>query len=146
MSLFDPSQGRPAIHHGGSFNANPLSMVAGAATLEQLDLEDYETLSNRGELLRDNLTGLFAEMGHPAQITGLGSLFGVHLTDQPVHSYRDAQAGDRELRHQIFLGMLNEGIVMDPRGAGCLSTVIGTSEIDIFVDSLRRVLGAKVGA
>ena len=36
--------------------------------------------------------------------------------------------------------MLSEGIVMGPRGAGCLSTAIGEPEIDTFVDTLRRVL------
>ncbi len=140
MSLFDPSQGRPAIHHGGSLNANPLSMVAGAATLEQLTPTDYETLSHLGGKLRYDLEGLFTDVELPAQVTGLGSLFGVHLTGQPVQNYRDAQTGDSERRHQIFLGMLNEGIVMDPRGAGCLSTAIGEAEIRTFVDTLRRVL------
>ena len=142
MALFDPSRGRPAIHHGGSLNANPLSMVAGAATLEQLSPEDYASLSYRGETLRTSLVEMFMQMEQPAQITGLGSLFGVHLTDQPVHNYRDAQTGDSELRHQIFLGMLNEGIVMDPRGVGCLSTAIGDGEIQTFVDTMRRVISS----
>ena len=140
MALFDPSRGRPAIHHGGSLNANPLSMVAGAATLEQLAPEDYASLSDRGDTLRASLGEMFKQMEQPAQITGVGSLFGVHLTDQPVQSYRDAQTADGDLRHQIFLGMLNEGIVMDPRGVGCLSTAIGDREIQTFVDTMQRVI------
>ena len=79
MALFDPSRGRPAIHHGGSLNANPLSMVAGAATLEQLSPEDYASLSYRGETLRTSLVEMFMQMEQPAQITGLGSLFGSTL-------------------------------------------------------------------
>ena len=141
MSLFDPVPGRPAIHHGGSFNANPMSLVAGAATLEQLTPEEYRKLSYLGDKLRHNLEGLFMDMELPAQITGLGSLFGVHLTDGPVNTYRDAQKGNAALRHRIFLGMLSEGIVMDPRGAGCLSVAIGESEIDSFVTTMQRVLG-----
>ena len=76
----------------------------------------------------------------PAQVTGLGSLFGIHLTDRPVENYRDAQSGDTEVRHQIFLAMLNEGIVMDPRGVGCLSAAIGEAEIDRFIGAMGRVL------
>src|SRR5919106_3070046 len=140
MSLFDPSQGRPAIHHGGSFNANPLSLVAGAASLEQLTPMDYERLSYLGEKLRQDLAGLFTEAEIAAQITGLGSLFAFHLTDKPVNNYRDAQTGDDEFRHRIFLGMLNEGVVIDPRGAGCLSTAIREEEINTFMGALRRVL------
>ena len=141
MSLFDPVPGKPAIHHGGSFNANPMSLVAGAATLEQLTPEVYGKLSYLGDRLRHNLEELFMDVELPARITGLGSLFGVHLTDGPVNTYRDAQKGNIALRHQIFLGMLNEGIVMDPRGAGCLSVAIGESEIDDFVTTMQRVLG-----
>ena len=141
MSLFDPVPGRPAIHHGGSFNANPMSLVAGAATLEQLTPEVYGKLSYLGDRLRHNLEELFMDVELPARITGLGSLFGVHLTDGPVNTYRDAQRGNAALRHRIFLGMLSEGIVMDPRGAGCLSLAIGESEIDDFVTTMQRVLG-----
>ncbi|MCE2462801.1 MAG: aspartate aminotransferase family protein [Dehalococcoidia bacterium] len=142
MALFDPVPGRPAIHHGGSFNANPMSLVAGAATLEQLTSEEYGNLARLGDKLRRNLEELFIDMELPARITGLGSLFGVHLTGEPVNNYRDAQRGNTALRHQIFLGMLNEGIVMDPRGAGCLSVAIGESEIDDFVTTMQRVLNS----
>src|SRR3546814_11143029 len=31
MAVFDPSKGKPAVAHAGTFTANPLSMVAGAA-------------------------------------------------------------------------------------------------------------------
>ena len=116
MALFDPSEGTPAIHHGGSLNANPLSLVAGAKTLEQLTPAAYQRLSALGERLRQGLRETFAALEAPAQVTGLGSLFGIHLTDRPVHSYRDAQAGDTALRHQLFLGMLSKGILFDPRG------------------------------
>jgi glutamate-1-semialdehyde 2,1-aminomutase len=141
MSLFDPSKGRPPIHHGGSLNANPLSLVAGAATLEQLTPDVYDRLSRMGDRLRRNLEGLFRDMEIPVQVTGLGSLFAFHLTDGPVNDYRDAQNGNQALRHEIFLGLLNEGIVMDPRGAGCLSALIGEDQIDTFVTTMQRVLG-----
>ena len=140
MSLFDPSQGRPPIHHGGSFNANPMSMVAGAATLEQLDIKEFDTLSRMGEKLRIGARRLLAEKEIPGQITGLGSLFGIHFTDQPVNNYRDAQTGNAELRHNLFLGMLSEGVIIDPRGAGCLSTAIGEPELKTFINTLERVL------
>ncbi len=141
MSLFDPSKGRPPIHHGGSLNANPLSLVAGAATLEQLTPDVYDRLSRMGDRLRRNLEGLFRDMEIPVQVTGLGSLFAFHLTDGPVNDYRDAQRGNQALRHEIFLGLLNEGIVMDPRGAGCLSALIGEDQIDTFMTTMQRVLG-----
>ena len=88
MSLFDPSHGRPDIHHGGSFNANPMSMAAGAATLEQLHPGVYDTLARMGEKLRAEARQTLAETELPGQVTGLGSLFGFHFTDRPVSNYR----------------------------------------------------------
>lgn len=44
MAAFDPRQGRGRISHGGTFNANPLTMAAGVATLEALTPERYRQL------------------------------------------------------------------------------------------------------
>ena len=141
MALFDPSRGRPAIPHPGSYNANPVGMVAGATTLELLTPAVLEQLNRRGQLLRADMASAFAEAGIPAQITGLGSLFAMHLTQRPVRNYRDTLSSRTELRHQIFLGLYNEGILIDPRGVGNLSTALGESEIQELSACLRRVLG-----
>ena len=140
MAMFDPSQGRPAIPHPGSHNANPIGMVAGAATLELLTRPVLERLNVQAESLRRAIQAAFHDAGLPAQVTGLGSLFGMHLTDRPVRSYRDTLGARADLRHQIFLGLYNEGILIDPRGVGNLSTVLGADEIQRFLTALRVVL------
>jgi glutamate-1-semialdehyde 2,1-aminomutase len=78
-------------------------------------------------------------------VTGLGSLFAIHLTLQPVKSYRDTMGANSDLRYQIFLGLFEEGVLIDPRGVGCLSTAIGEAEVDQFVGALRAVLRALSG-
>jgi glutamate-1-semialdehyde 2,1-aminomutase len=86
------------------------------------------------------LAGAFGEAGIPVQVTGLGSLFALHLTAHPVRSYRDTLDAKTALRHQIFLGLYNEGILIDPRGVGSLSTVLGDAEVSQLSSSLREVL------
>jgi glutamate-1-semialdehyde 2,1-aminomutase len=140
MALFDPSHGQPAVPHPGSHNANPISMVAGATTLELLTPVVIDRMNRRAEELRQDIADAFAEVGTPAQITGLGSLFAVHLTPHPVRSYRDTLSADPELRHRLFLGLFNEGILIDPRGVGNLSTAVGDQEVTQFSAALRRVL------
>jgi glutamate-1-semialdehyde 2,1-aminomutase len=140
MALFDPSNGRPPIPHPGSHNANPIGMIAGAVTLELLTSLAIDQLNGRGATVRQDLTTAFAEAGIPAQITGLGSLFAIHLTQRPVRSYRDTLGSDTELRHQIFLGLFNEGVQIDPRGVGNVSTAIGQDEMAQFGASTRSVL------
>src|SRR5215212_2113695 len=146
MAMFDPSRGRPQIPHPGSYNANPISLVAGATTLELLTAEAIRLLNLRGESLRHQIRAAFEEVALPVQVTGLGSLFAIHLTSQPVKSYRDTMDGDADLRHRIFLGLFKEGVLIDPRGVGCASVAIGEAEIDYFVDALRTVLRTLAGS
>jgi glutamate-1-semialdehyde 2,1-aminomutase len=140
MALFDPTHGRPPIPHPGSYNANPVGMEAGAVTLELLTPEAIDLLNTRGATVRQDLADAFAEAGIPAQITGLGSLFAIHLTGQPVTSYRDTLGSDTELRHQIFLGLFNVGVQIDPRGVGNVSTAIGADEVGRLGTAMRSVL------
>jgi glutamate-1-semialdehyde 2,1-aminomutase len=140
MAMFDPSRGRPAVPHPGSHNANPIGIVAGSATLELLTRPVLDQLNSRAEALRREVGSAFHASEIPVQVTGLGSLFGLHLTDRPVQSYRDTLGTETELRHRIFLGLYNEGILIDPRGVGNLSTAIGDAEIEQFLAALKRVL------
>jgi glutamate-1-semialdehyde 2,1-aminomutase len=146
MAMFDPSRGRPQIPHPGSYNANPISLVAGETTLGLLTDEAIQLLNRRGESLRHQIRMVFEDAALPAQITGLGSLFAVHLTSQRVKSYRDTMGADADLRHRIFLSLFKEGVLIDPRGVGSVSVAIEEAEIDQFVDALRsvlRTLGAR---
>jgi glutamate-1-semialdehyde 2,1-aminomutase len=145
MALFDPSHGAPAIPHPGSYNANPVSLASGLATLELLTREAVAGLNRMGDRLRAELRRVFDEAGVPVAITGLGSLFGIHLTDRAVRTVRDAVESDAAMRHRIFLGLYNEGILLDPRGVGTLSTAIGEREVEQLLDALRRVL-ARLGS
>jgi glutamate-1-semialdehyde 2,1-aminomutase len=144
MTLFDPSRGPPAVPHPGSYNANPMSLAAGAATLDLLTRQAIADLNRAGQTLRERLRRAFEECGVAVQVTGLGSLFGIHPTSRPVRSRRDADTADRGFRHRLFLGLYNEGVLIDPRGVGTLSTLIGAPEIDRFVEGLQAVL-ARAG-
>jgi glutamate-1-semialdehyde 2,1-aminomutase len=140
MAMFDPSRGRPAVPHPGSHNANPIGMVAGAATLELLTPAAIDQLNTRGAALRRRMASAYAEAGISNQITGLGSLFAMHLTEAPVRSYRDTLGARNDLRHQVFLGLYNEGVLIDPRGVGNVSTALRDAETERFTAALTVVL------
>ena len=141
MAAFDPSvTGGPRIPHPGSLNANPMSLAAGAAALDALDEDAVARINRLGERLRARLREVLAETGVPAQVTGLGSLFGVHFTPEPVTSVRQAARADPGLRHRFFLGLFGEGVLVDPRGVGCVSTAVHEEDIDAAAAAARRVL------
>ena len=139
MGLYDPTLG-PRVAHAGTFNANPATMLAGAVTLEQLTPEVYRRLAEVTEYLRHGLREVGQELEMPVQVTGLGSLFGIHFTDDTLVGYRDIAKADSAFRHDVFLGLLNEGILMAPNLVGAVSTVIGEKEVDAFVEAFRSVL------
>ncbi len=121
MGLFDPRRD-DRIGHGGTFNANPLTMAAGLATLEELTPDRYDAL----EALAGELeAGVNAQT--EATVTAVGSLFRVELPNA-------APLPD------LHLGLLANGVLMTPRGMGCLSTPMTTSEIEAFVDAVRVAL------
>ena len=141
MDLYDPSQtGGPRVAHAGTFNANPVTMIAGAATLEELTPEVYQNLAEKTDYLKTEILKVAKELEVPIQVTGLGSLFGIHFTSDELVGYRDIAAEDAAFRHKVFLGLLNEGILMASNLVGAVSTQIGTAEIDAFVAALQRVL------
>ncbi len=139
MELYDPTSG-PRVAHAGTFNANPATMLAGAVTLEQLTPEVYRRLAELTEYLRHGLREVGQELEVPVQVTGLGSLFGIHFQDDTLVGYRDLARADSAFRHNVFLGLLNEGILMAPNLVGAVSTVVGEAEVDTFVEAFRRVL------
>jgi glutamate-1-semialdehyde 2,1-aminomutase len=136
MSLFDPREAG-YLGHGGTFNANPLTMAAGLTTLAELTPERYDELEALAQGLKAKLEKLFAGAGITAQVNQAGSLFNIHLTDRPVVDYATAQSGDRALVHELYLAMLNHGVAFTGRGMGCLSTPMTEAEVDAFVDATR---------
>ena len=139
MGLYDPTAG-PRVAHAGTFNANPATMLAGATTLEQLTPEVYRRLAEVTERLRQGLREAGRELEVPVQVTGLGSLFGIHFLEGELVGYRDIAQADAAFRHEVFLGLMNEGILLAPNLVGAVSTVTGDGEVDAFVDAFRRVL------
>ena len=139
MELYDPTKG-PKVTHAGTFNANPVTMVAGAVTLEHLTPDVYRDLAELTELLRQGIRRVCSDLEVPVQVTGLGSLFGIHFTGQPIVNYRDVAAEDAALRGQVFLGLMNEGILMASNLVGGLSTALGEEEVNTFVGALQTVL------
>jgi glutamate-1-semialdehyde 2,1-aminomutase len=140
MSLFDPSHGRPVVPHPGSYNANPVSLAAGLACLEVLDRAAVARLNSTGESVRRGAKKVFDDASVAAQVTGLGSLFGLHPTERPVRNFRDTWSVDEALKHRLCLGLFNEGVLIDPRGVGSLTTCIGDAEVAEFLDALRAVV------
>ena len=139
MGLFDPTTG-PKVVHAGTFNGNPMTMLAGSITLEHLTPDVYQHLDILGDRLRRGVRKACAELEVAIQVTGLGSLFGIHFVDRPIRTWRDVASGDKKLGQQVFLGLMNEGIMCAPSLVGCVSNPMGEAEVDSFIQVFSQVL------
>ncbi len=145
LAAFDPTpDGGPAVGHPGSMNAWAVGLAAAAATLDLLTPAAIAELGRQGDELRSRLAAVAGERGVPLAVTGAGSLLGLHFTPDPVRTFRDTWAEDRELARGVFLGLINEGVLIDPRGAVCLSTVTTDADLDLVVAAFARVLDRVV--
>ena len=138
MALYDPATG-PVVSHAGTFNANPMTMVAGEATLQQLTPEAFQRMNALGEQLREKLRAVLGELDIDVQVTGIGSLFAIHFTTEEIRDYRSTMRGDQKMKDLLFVGLLNEGIMLTAKCAGALCTLTTESEVDALVDAVRRV-------
>lgn len=146
MQVFDHTTGS-RVHHGGTYNANPVTTAAGLATMRQMTPAAYARLDGLGDRLRAALGAMLARRGTPAQVFGRGSLFAVRLTDTPLRNFRDVQRhiASQPIYRSICHGMLGNGILMSQRGIlGCLSTPMEERHLDAFVEALDRTL-AEMG-
>jgi len=140
MGAYDPRKGGARISHGGTFNANPLTMAAGVATLGELTPAAYARLDQLGERLRSGVRVLARRRGLDAQITGVGSLFCLHWTGTPLTDYRSSRPDHPTTPLAVFMGLLNEGIMLTQRGMGACSLAMTDADADRFVDALERVI------
>ena len=142
MDLLDPSQGSPRVISGGTASANPLTMAAGLAAMEQMTPSVYTRINRLGDLLRKRTNEVFAAAGEPAQLTGEGSLFRLLMTAEPVVDYRTSirKASPQERFNRLHQNLLEEGIIISKEGLGCLSTPMGESEVDQFVNAMGRAV------
>ena len=75
---------------------------------------------------------------------GFPQLFGIHFTEGEVRGYRDVAAGNSALRHQMFLGLMNEGFLTASNLVGSLSTEMDEGEIDAFLNAFKKVLARQI--
>ena len=140
MSLYDQSEGKAVIPHSGTFNGNPMTLVAGLETMKHLTPDTYNSLNNLGATLRQKLRAVFSELEIPVIISGIGSLFGIHFRNEPIKDYRSTFESDKLMRRMLFTGLLNEGVLLQGQTAGALNVLTEENDIDNFVRLSREVL------
>ena len=148
MAVFDPSGGPPLVPHAGTFNANPVTMAAGLASMRLLDQAAFDRLAEQGAKMRDGIGACFKDAGIPGTATGVGSLFRVHPSDRALRDYRSTRQAPAEAARldRVVRFLLDHGVLLSTTGLGCLSTPMGDAEIEGFLEVLAEALHAERSA
>src|SRR3954463_13241459 len=143
MAVFDPRAGKPALPHGGTFSANPVTMRAGIAAMQLLDEAAFARLDANGEAVRSGIDAAFRRQEVPGRTVGLGSLLKIHFADRPVRDYRSAYLTEEEAKRQTVFnqGLLNRGVLAAGYGLMALSTPMTDRDIDAIVEAASGALG-----
>jgi len=139
--LFDQTTS-PKLEHSGTFNANPMTMAAGAAALELWTPEEFDRVSALGDRARNGLREAINATAAKAVVRGATSCVALfHIDPQhELHNYRDSvqlmmeDPGMMERSYRFFVHMLNQGVLMTHHGFMLLSTAMTEKEIDHLVE------------
>jgi glutamate-1-semialdehyde 2,1-aminomutase len=142
MAVFDPTSSGKRLAHGGTFNANPITMVAGHTAMEMLTHSQYERLTELGDAVRMGLADLLETRGVPWQVSGQASLFKIHPHTRTLVDYRSSAptAEEQAAMERFYLALFGQGVILTPELAGCISTPMGPGEVDMLLTGADQAL------
>jgi len=133
-----PATASPALGFSGTFNAHPVTMAAGLASMKMLTQARYKALADMGDRMRAGLRSVLDEAGLRAYVGGAGSLFFLSWTNQPVRDHASSTTADRALSHLFNLGMMNRGVFI--LGHPNVSTVLTKADAETALEAARATV------
>lgn len=138
MDVMDPLADNVLFPHSGTFSANPITMVAGLASMELFDEAAVEQLNSLADYTRDVISEAIRIADVQACVTGVGSMFRVHMKPEAPVNYRDAFSTPLQSKMTKVLldHLFDNGIMMINTCSGTLSTAMTRNEIDHLGDAM----------
>ncbi|WP_421578208.1 aspartate aminotransferase family protein [Shinella sp. M31] len=142
MAVFGGDTRSPMVSQGGTFSANPVSMVAGRIAMEAATPAVFDRLEQQGVRLRAQLTATARKHNAPFSVTGAASLLRLHPKSEPPRSFAAAVQRPDELARMRFLCrfLRREGVLLPHDAAACLSTPMTDMDLDHVADAFDKFL------
>jgi glutamate-1-semialdehyde 2,1-aminomutase len=103
------------VFHGGTYNANRISMAGGLATFrEVLTRENYAHVARLNQKLSEGYRKIVAKHDLQAYVVSAGANGALMLYAKEIRNYRDWLAIDQDLWRQYWFGMVNRGVIPQP--------------------------------
>ena len=144
--------GKEKIAHPGTFNANPVSAAAGTAALTIIaETDACDRASATAAALREKLNAVIADEKVKWAVYGTYSGFhlfvnpsrldiGPHNFDPTKQTLEDLKGGSKALINKLRLGMLLNGVDLNPRGGGLLSCTHTAQDVTDTAEAFRQAV------
>ncbi|MEZ5220582.1 MAG: aminotransferase class III-fold pyridoxal phosphate-dependent enzyme [Ilumatobacteraceae bacterium] len=142
MAWLDPRRNR--IFHSGTFNGNPVTMAAGAASVRHLTAERIDAIDRLGARLEQRLCEAASAVAVPFSVRRVGSLLNVYFLDTPPGANLLRQ--DHRAMRRFHLAGMNHGLYFASRGMLVVSTAMDDAAIDDIGERAGAAMADVVAA
>ena len=150
MDVLNPRNKVLKHPHSGTFSANPISTIAGYTAMSMFDKSSVKKINSLADIAKKQIKEAINVADIPACVTGLGSMFRIHLKNSPPTNARETYQDNNtkeiinDLLDYLFL---NENIIMINTCTCMLSTSLTQKEIDRLSQALLngfRIIKPKI--
>ncbi|MGI9203502.1 MAG: aspartate aminotransferase family protein [Woeseiaceae bacterium] len=140
MSVFEAGEGKAKLPHGGTYNANPVSMAAGHAAMSMTNAESFQQLNALGDAFRQGCREVLEQTNTDGSVQGQYSIFSITFGEPELND--DAPRGAVYRSSGMHQYMVQNGYWMSPGMLGICSTVMDLKDVDAFCETLKAGIGA----
>ncbi|MCC7563593.1 MAG: glutamate-1-semialdehyde 2,1-aminomutase [Methanobacterium sp.] len=130
------------VYQAGTFNGNPISIIAGLETLKNLDKKFYQDSETKGLKMRRGLQDILHDASLEYQVAGLSSMFQLYFTSNEVWDYAQAKTADTDKFARYFHSLLSNDVFVMPSQFECcfISKVHSSHDIEITLEAMAEAI------
>jgi glutamate-1-semialdehyde 2,1-aminomutase len=135
-----------ALKHSGTFNGNPVTAVAGLASLRLLDAPAIASLNEAATSLASRIEAAGADAGIRIVVSRYGSIMHVHFREAFPENAAQVRAESAPAAAALHLSLLVHGVYAAPRGMLNLSTALSSADLEDVAAAYRAAIADVVRA
>jgi glutamate-1-semialdehyde 2,1-aminomutase len=137
-----------SISVSGTFSGNPTTLAAGNAMLGYLmeNQQVYDEMAAKGDRLRDGFNDWSRAKGYPATMTGLGSMFQLHMKEPPITKIRDLLGQHQDALNDLQYYLRLNGIFIPWCHLAFFSTAHTDEDIEQILEAHKISVEATLSA
>ncbi len=135
------------VYQAGTYSGNPVSVAAGLATLQSLRRrasQVYRDLDSAGTRLRKSISESAESLNLHVQVNGVGSMFQVFFTADPVMDYQSAKTSNTGMYQKYFQSLLGSRVFVPP--SQFETCFLSTSHTDEQIEDTIATIGTALRA